>query len=80
MVTRVFVVCACASRAVRSFEDQCALIVVGRVHVEQQPPVLIERRQLIRTELADLQIAKRLDDAKFADLDSPSQSVRDRRV
>jgi hypothetical protein len=39
---------------------------------------LIERLQLIRTEITDLQISKGIDDAKCADLDSPSQSVRDR--
>jgi hypothetical protein len=77
-IARLFRVCACPSRAVRSFEDQCALIIVGRIHVEQEPPVLVKRQQLIRTEIADLEISESVDDAKRAGLDSPPQSVRDR--
>jgi hypothetical protein len=74
----LFVVCACPLGAVRSFEDQCALIVVGRIHVEQEPPVLIERQQLIRSDIADLEVFESVDDPKCADLDSSSQSVRHR--
>jgi hypothetical protein len=39
---------------------------------------LIERQQLIRTEIADPEIAESVDDAKRAGFDSSSQSVRDR--
>jgi hypothetical protein len=39
---------------------------------------LIERQQLIRAELADLEISESVDDAKRAGLDSSSQSVLDR--
>jgi hypothetical protein len=39
---------------------------------------LIERQQLIRSEIADLEVFEGVDDAKRAGLDSSSQSVRHR--
>jgi hypothetical protein len=49
------------------------LVIVGRVHVNRQSSVRVERSHLIEADVAHLKLAERIRDAQSAGIDCPDQ-------